>query len=206
MEWAVKFVHLTEQPLIARVKISGIRCGNGRRGRGVYAVPLMRFSRVFYREDEPHLPADPMSSTKLWSWLAEVGRHRHLAAVVFRATPAQWPANLYLEIAPKVGTGWLQHVDRREVSVAESHLQWIRQAHADGLFPTLELTVHSESGLGKVMHALHANGHTVWDGNNEGVEIVFPNPIPARAIVRVLPLYRSNQQFRQLERRRRREE
>lgn len=33
----MKFVHLSEQPSIARNKKSGIRCGAGRRGRGVYA-------------------------------------------------------------------------------------------------------------------------------------------------------------------------
>lgn len=202
----MKFVHLTEQPLISRIRISGIRCGNGRRGRGVYAVPLMQIPRIFYREDDPHLPADPMSSTKLWSWLAGTDWHRHLAAVVFRATPAQWPAKLYVEITKEVGTGWLQQVDSREVSVAESHLQFTRQAHADGFRSTLKLEVHSESGLGMVMHALHANGQTVWDDNNEGIEIVFPNPIPARAIVRVFPLYRSNKRFKQIERQRRLEE
>lgn len=62
----MKFVHLTEQPLIARIKKSGIRCGNGRRGRGVYAVPLMVVRRQLYRDDQANLPADPVWIPARW--------------------------------------------------------------------------------------------------------------------------------------------
>lgn len=44
----MKFVHLTPQPSISRVKRSGIRTGQGRRGSGVYAVPLMLLPQVAY--------------------------------------------------------------------------------------------------------------------------------------------------------------
>lgn len=194
----VKFVHLTEQPRISRILKGGIRCGDGRRGRGVYAVPLMTVGRILYRDDEPHLPADPVSSAKLWSWLAGLGdRHRNLAAIIFEPTPAHWPARLYIELDHKTGHGWIDKLDRREAEIAESHLRFVREAHNIGFMVTVEIIVNSPAGLGMVMHGLHANGYTVWNTNDESIEILFPQPIPARSIVRVIPQYRSNKQFRQ---------
>lgn len=199
----MKFVHLTEQPLIARIKKRGIRCGNGRRGRGVYAVPLMVVRRQLYRDDEANLPADPVSSATLWQWLAGLGdRHRHFAAIVFETTAAHWPAQLYIELDASTGHDWLQTMDPREVEVSESHLVWVREAHAQTFMACLQITVHSPAAVGMVMHALHSQGHAVWDDNDESIEIVFPQPIPARAIVRIVPRYRNNKQFRQARQRR----
>lgn len=199
----MKFVHLTEQPLIARIKKSGIRCGNGRRGRGVYAVPLLAMRRQVYRDDEPHLPSDPVSSSMLWQWLAGLGdRHRHFAAIVFETTSAHWPAQLYIELDAKTGHAWLHAMDPREVEVAASHLEQVREAHAQSFMSSLQITVNSPAGLGMVMHALHTHGYAVWDDNDESIEIVFPRPVPARSIVRVMPRYQNNKQFRQVKDRR----
>lgn len=203
MRSTVKFIHLTEQPLIARIKKRGIRFGNGRRGRGVYAVPLMVMRRKVYREDEPHLPSDPVSSSKLWQWLAGLGdRHRHCAAIVFETTCVHWPAQLYIELDAKTGHAWLDDMDPREVEVTASHLEQVREAHAQWFMGSLQITVNSSAGLGQVMHALHSHGYAVWDGNDESIEIVFPRPIPARSIVRVIPRYQNNKQFRQVRDRR----
>ncbi len=51
----MKFVHLTPQPSISRVKRGGIRTGQGRRGRGVYAVPLMLLPQIAYTIEQPYL-------------------------------------------------------------------------------------------------------------------------------------------------------
>lgn len=194
----MKFVHLSEQPLIARIKKSGIRCGDGRHGRGVYAVPLMVIRRIAYREDDPHLPADPVSSSRLWSWLAGLGdRHRHFAAIIFHDTPAHWPAELYIELDAKTGCEWLPSLDSRLVTIAETHLQDVREAHEFKYMATLQVTVHSAAGLGAVLHGLRIHGYAVWDDNDESIEVVFARPIPARSIVRVIPQYRSNKQFKQ---------
>jgi len=62
----MKFVHLTPQPKIARITRNGIRLGIGRRGKGVYAVPLMLMQRISFLDDDAAIEADPRSSTTLW--------------------------------------------------------------------------------------------------------------------------------------------
>lgn len=41
----MKFAHLSTQPNISKIRKSGLHMGDGRRGRGVYAVPLMMLER-----------------------------------------------------------------------------------------------------------------------------------------------------------------
>jgi hypothetical protein len=84
------------------------------------------------------------------------------------------------------------------VTIAETHLQDVREAHEFKYMATLQVTVHSAAGLGAVLHGLRIHGYAVWDGNDESIEVVFARPIPARSIVRVIPQYRSNKQFKQL--------
>ncbi|MFM7265991.1 MAG: hypothetical protein ACKOZW_10460, partial [Cyanobium sp.] len=104
--------------------------------------------------------ADQEKRYPLRQWLAGLGdRYRHFAAIVFETTPAHWPAALYIDLDAETGHAWLQHMDPREVEVAESHLESVREAHALSYMACLRLTVHSPSGLGMVMHALHSNGY-----------------------------------------------
>ena len=62
----MRFVHLTPQPMISRIRKNGIRLGGGRRGRGVYAVPLMLFGQVALTDDDRLIEADLRSSMTLW--------------------------------------------------------------------------------------------------------------------------------------------
>lgn len=192
----MKFVHLTPQPSIARVKQNGIRFGSGRRGRGVYAVPLMFFEQVS-RIDDTVMPAQPRSSTTLWRWLAtSKRRHSHVAAIIFQTTAAHWPANLYIELKAETGTDWLTNIDPKSVTVADADLQWVRHVHSQGWAADLQLSIHNTSGMGKVMQLIQSCGHTTLDRRDESIEIVFPSAVAPNLIERITPLYRTNKQFK----------
>ena len=186
----MKFVHLTPQPSIARVKRNGIRFGNGRRGRGVYAVPLMFMEQVSYI-DGTFVPVAPRSSITLWQSLSTLAhRHRHLAAIIFETTAEHWPAQLYLELWPEIGTDWLTNIDPNNVTVADADLQIVRDDHSQGSKSTLKLLIHNTSGMGKVLHAIQSCGHTTSDRYDQSIEIVFPSAVASNSIERVTPLYR----------------
>lgn len=194
----MKFVHLTPQPSISRVKRSGIRTGHGRRGRGVYAVPLMLLPQVAYIDDETFVAADPRSSTTLWTWLASLRcRHRNLAVVTFRTTPDHWPADLYIELKAGVGTDWLSTVDPELAFIAEEDLQFVRKAHSQGFVADLKLSVRNEAALGKILHTVQSHGFGTLDQYDESIEIIFSSLIPSKLIDRVTPLYRTNINFKE---------
>jgi hypothetical protein len=197
VESIMKFVHLTPQPNIARIKQNGIRSGKGRRGRGVYAVPLMLMQRVSLSGVDNVVASEPRSSITLWQWLAETERgHRNLAAIVFRTTPDQWPAELYIELQPSVGTDWLTDIDSAQATVTDADLQFVRNAHRHTLLADLKLSIQSPSGLGRVLRAIQSRGHTTWDRYDESVEIIFPSPVAPNLIEQITPLYRTNKQFK----------
>jgi hypothetical protein len=194
----MKLVHLTSQPSISRVKRRGIRAGNGRRGRGVYAVPLILMQRVAFIDDESILPSDSRSSATLWKWLAGCrNRHRNVAAIVFRTTSEHWPADLYIELKAATGTEWLIGIRSDEATVTDADLQFVRDAHCQSSIADLKLSVQNETGLGKVLHAVQSYGHTTWDRYDESIEIIFPAPVPSNLIDSVTPFYRTNKQFKQ---------
>ena len=192
----MKFVHLTPQPSIARVKRNGIRFGNGRRGRGVYAVPLMFMEQVSYI-DGAFVSMAPRSSITLWQWLSTLkSRHRHVAAIVFETTVEHWPAQLYIELQPETGTDWLSNIDPNHVTVADADLEEVHNDHSHGWQSTLKLLIHNTVGMGKVLHAIQLCGHATEDRHDESIEIVFPSAVAANLIERVTPLYRTNKQFK----------
>lgn len=193
----MKFVHLTPQSNIGRIKRTGIRCGRGHRGRGVYAVPLMLMQRVSFTNDDALLPADPRSSINLWQWIGEsYRRHRNLAAIVFSTSASHWPADLYVELNPSIGTDWVTSIDSRNASVTHGDLQFVRDAHQQKIFADLKLEVHNPSGVGLVLQAMQSRGYKTWDRYDESLEIVFPSPIPSKLIHRVTPLYRTSKQHK----------
>lgn len=194
----MKFVHLTPQPKIARVTRNGVRLGSGRRGRGVYAIPLMLMQRISFIDDDTAIEADPRSSTTLWHWLSTLShRHRNLAAVTFTTSKDHWPATLYLELKPTVGTDWLQNVETDTLNIADADLQFLRDAHRQQFIADLKVTVGTAVDLGKLLRAVQSAGLTTWDRYDETIEIVFPNPVPSKLITRITPLYRTNKQFKQ---------
>ena len=193
----MRFVHLTPQPVIGRVKRSGIRQGGGRRGRGVYAVPLMEMAGMAISPGGAVRDVTSISTVKLWQWLRRWGRHRHrhLAAVIFRVGQIHWPADLYLEVSPEVGTDWLDTAGIEEEVVASDDREFVRNANRGGAIADLKVTAHKASDIGRVLAGFKAAGHRVQVGFDESIEVVFRSPVPPRMIERIVPLYRSNRQF-----------
>lgn len=193
----MKFVHLTPQPYIARIRKNGIRFGGGRRGRGVYAVPLMLMEQLTFIQHDRPVETDQRSSSTLWQWLG--GRrfwHRNLAAVVFEPSLDHWPAALYLEIPAAVGLDWLTHLNDDVVVVSEGNLDSVREEHCKGYCGDLKLSVQNADATGAVLHALQCAGFRPHDRFSESLEMVFPSPIDPSLIRRIIPLYRSNQKFK----------
>lgn len=194
----MKFVHLTPQPKIARVKRNGIRLGGGRRGKGVYAVPLMLMQRLSSLDEDTVVEADPRSSTTLWHWLSTLRhRHRNLAAVSFKTSADHWPAVLYLELKPAIGTDWLQNVQSDNINIADEDLQFVRDAHQQQFIADLKVIVGAATSLGRLLHAVQSAGLSTWDRYDETIEVIFPSPVPPSLITRITPLYRTNKQFKQ---------
>lgn len=204
----MRFVHLTPQPRISRIRKSGIRLGGGRRGRGVYAVPLILLEQEAWVRDDrmvdgvPHfwrnIESDARTATTLWKWLAgRRGRHRRLAAVVFETRPHHWPASLYLELPPGYPTDWIQRLPPAAVTFSAGDLERIQVAHRRDVFGDLKLIVQDDTALGYVVQALLSAGFKTWSRLDEKFELVFSSPINANLIQWVTPLYRTNQQFKQ---------
>ncbi len=191
----MKFVHLTSQSNIGRIKRTGLRCGRGRRGRGVYAVPLMLLQRVSFANDDAVLPADPRSSINLWQWLRESDhRHRNLAAIVFSTSSVHWPADLYVELNPSIGTDWVKKIDSQNAGAKQADLQFVRHAHQQNFFADLKLEVQNASGIGHVLQAMQSHGYETRDRYDESLEIVFPSSVPSKLIHSIRPLYRTSKQ------------
>jgi hypothetical protein len=194
----MKFVHLTPQPNISRIRRNGIRLGAGRRGRGLYAVPLMLLPLVDFTEDDRPISGEKRSSGTLWRWLRTYSnRHRNLAAVVFGDSDSHWPAELYLELCPQNGTDWLNNLNSPGVMVDGKHLDFVRDAIQSGLGANLKVTLHCSTALGLVMKAVQSCGIGTTQQYDESIEVVLPNSVPAKLIERIVPLYRTNKQFRQ---------
>ncbi len=196
----MKFVHLTPQPNIKRIRRSGIRTGNGRRGKGVYAVPLMLLPQISGPRDNPLPSASPRSSASLWKWLAEgAHRHRHFAAIVFGDSVQHWPVDVYIELNPAIGTDWLTKLVGADVHITDENLRLARQAHQQGILVDIQITVRDAKSLGRVLYTFLQQGHKTWSVYDDTIEVILPRPIPACLIERIIPLYRTNKQFRQMQ-------
>ncbi|MBR9801285.1 hypothetical protein GYB59_06120 [bacterium] len=155
----------------------------------------MLMQRVSFTNDDTVLPADPRSSINLWQWISEsYHRHRNLAAIVFSTSASHWPADLYVELNPSIGTEWVTAIDSQYATATHSDLQFVRDAHQQNFFADLKLEVHNPSGVGHVLQAMQSRGYKTWDRYDESLEIVFPYSIPSKLIHRIMPLYRTSKQ------------
>ena len=179
---------------------NGIRTGGGRRGRGVYAVPLLFLPQVSFVQNGKEMmemTAEPRPSITLWKWLAgRQHRHRHFAAIIFRTTRQHWPATLYIQLEPQVGIDWLDEIVPSHATVTAANLEHVRRCQNSGWLSNLEILIHNPSCLGKIMHRICAGGQSTWPRYDESIEIVFPQPISPNLIEQVIPLYRTNKQFK----------
>jgi hypothetical protein len=202
----MRFVHLAPRQAADRIRRNGLRKGDGRRGRGVYAVPLFRLPlRTWKRPDDWKCEevdlSDPVSSSRLWRPLFRMGaerRHQGLA-VVFSAPAASWPLDLYLTVPPEVTLRLLDAMEGEGLDGV--HLSCpahraAREAAAGSFLADLELSVADAGALGRMVRLYVESGAAPWAEWDDVVEVVFRRPIPPGCVHRLIPLHRSGGRFR----------
>lgn len=195
-DFDMKFVHLTPQPLISKVKKNGIRCGNGLRGRGVYAVPLMLIPCILFEDQKNPDRTVSMSSINLW--LKTLQRHhRHLAAVIFKTRKEQWPADLWVVANRAITSDSILDNLKAYAEIDEEDEDYVRENHNEGWGSDLRLQIHTPNDLGKVMNLIINAGQKTLTRYAESVEMVFPYPIKPNQIEKTIPCYPSNKDFKQ---------
>jgi hypothetical protein len=95
------------------------------------------------------------------------------------------------------GTDWLSEMNPTDVVVERSDLEFVQIAHKTGFLANLRIKLNNSTGLGSVMCAVQARGIGTIQRYDDTIELVLPNPVSAGLIERIVPLYRTNKQFRQ---------
>jgi hypothetical protein len=203
----MRFVHLAPRKVIGLIKRNGLRTGAGVRGVGVYAAPLFHTPVVSTAEFESTRPADllvsnAVSSSRLWKHLFRHSKTKYSQRVEVVFSPPQncWPLDLYLELPAEVAQKLLAKLDSEHVdgvTIDEATRSCAEDALLDGYVCELSMSVSTGQALGRVLHHFREAGGLIWSDRGEPIEVVFRRPIPPNAIERVVPLYRTNGQFRQ---------
>ncbi len=178
--------------------------GNGRRGRGVYAVPLLLMARNII--DPRRFKQDigtPVTSGVLWKWLVREGLpnvRARPAAIVFTLASSHWPIDLYLTVGGRRLTEFLSDLKRLnedQVEISSDDLARLQEACERGHWYTPRLTIHAADALGLVLH----HYQRVCNINyryEDGVEAVIRKPGDRSQIERIVPLYRPNEEFKRV--------
>lgn len=204
----MRFVHLSPRSALDRVARHGIRQGRGRRGRGVYSVPLFGIPRKYRLDDnrplEPLLLSDrPIPSTDLWEFLFRYqrGTRRRPIAVIFDPPSSAWPADLYVALKPHVGLAFLENVARHpdQITIAERELM-LREVRA-GCSPDIHVRAASAAAVGMALHYMVEAGAHAWSDWDDRFELVFRTSIAASSIERFVPLDRTHREAREAKRR-----
>ncbi len=188
----MKFVHLATRKAVGKIRKNGIRKGSGRRGKGVYAVPLVWLpsfdvSRLQRDNTLVGYIGEKFSSSFLWRHLfsKKSCRGKDNAAVVFEANDSIWPADLYLISNPEVFNQFLNNIlDSKDMPferslVIDQNLQFVCSS----------FRIHSSKQFGRVFRHLMKTGQAYYSGGSDIIEVVFRNPVPPNHIQRIIPLY-----------------
>lgn len=193
----MKFVHLTPQPKLKQVRKNGIQLGNGRRGRGVYAVPLMMLPQVNIiwnngAEDYQTIDAGMRSSLSQWRWLrTNPTRHRNMAAIVFDPSEASFPADLFIEMDYKTATSeWVKELQNEHVDIDMPGYAHSRKEFFEGYDVSTRFRLMNKADVGKVMNAYVNTGSRSCTRFSEKIEIVFSGNISSNSICRIIALYK----------------
>jgi hypothetical protein len=189
----MRFVHLAPRSAVAAIRRNGLRVGNGRRGRGVYAVPLFRIRRS--RPRAPDDPDDdavdvsaPLTSATLWRhtlWPSGAG-HPRPVAIVFVLPQQCWPIDVFLEVAPLGAEALLdriQSVASVDLVVTDESFAHVRRASRGRMLSDLMATTGSADALGKLLHLYVEYGACAWSKYDDKMEVVVHRSIPPSAIV-----------------------
>jgi len=208
----MRFVHLAPRHVVGRIRKNGIRKGDGLRGKGVYAVPLYPITVISPKNSEwsgfkEYDTSVLVSSSRLWRHLFKWNRGRpsQSIAVVFSAPDICWPLDLYMVLPAKAARTLLPILrtnSMQGISMSLENQRWIEDTTegANDEFchygVATKLSVSTSKGLGKILYYFRHSNKTLWSDGEDDFEVVFRNPIPPKAIERLIPLYRTNKQFR----------
>jgi hypothetical protein len=195
----MKFVHLAPRRSVSRICRSGIRQGNGLRGHGVYAVPLVLLPQYAadqidchrYDESCSSLKCGNLSSAKLWKSHLFGGvrnpRGSEFASIVFELSAGHWPILMFASW-PKGEYNML-----RADQPAGTDKQWeLLDASSYMIgwnYNGLGFLVKSPRGLGSLLHRFRISGQILAALGDDYLEIVIPSSIPPGNIRRVVTFY-----------------
>ena len=200
----MKFIHLASKVAVSRILRHGLRMGSGQRGRGIYAVPMMRMRRVSSWDEEQgtrRVASElSLSLADLWKHVlfSSAGRGRRPIAIVFEPPPACWPVELFLEVPIRHAARFLASMRAHRaagVEVGEENAQIVESilASEDNQAEWIvgfEVHAASSRAAGLVLrdHVQLSSGVLARGG--EHMEAVFRAPIPPRAIRKVVAMSR----------------
>jgi hypothetical protein len=195
----MKFIHLAPRRSVARIAKNGLRAGNGIRGRGVYAIPLMQFPQFSdgkewrYHEGVESFICSSMSAVKLWKSQLFGGnsnrRDSSFASVVFKLSEDHWPVRVFLG-------GWPEDQFNRFLSpdFPLDGTDWKVVGQGGWLnYNELEFIAQSPQGLGLLMKRYRETGRILAAYCDDYLEVVINSRIPARNIVRIVAHYEQSQ-------------
>jgi hypothetical protein len=194
----MKFVHLSTQPNINKIRKSGLHMGDGRRGRGVYAVPLMMLEREgsWSADDKSSDQSVPLTSSTLWKWLVKHDRSNGRAiAVVFELPSRFWPVNVRLEVSNKFAREFLTRISSSppaECLISDDIFDYVYAELEQHEFTDFDCEVLTHKGLGHLLNLYKESGARPWVRNDQSIEIIIRSPIPSSCIGRIVPLYQRN--------------
>ena len=199
----MRFIHLAPRSAIGRILRSGLRLGDGRRGKGIYAVPLFRIRRITFKRRDSVDRKDidfsvPLSSATLWRDLfggSRRHRGRRPIAVVFDLPSNCWPVDVYLEVGAANAGPLLRSLRRsspKGLHVSAKAMEFVSSAAAAGFISDLEARAANTTAVGFLLRQWLASGASAWSRYDETVEVVIRGPVPETAVRRLVPLSRTN--------------
>jgi hypothetical protein len=168
----MKFLHHAFAENIGRIRKNGLRMGGGQRGRGLYAVPmvLMPYVYGFNSRTKTDRMSHPVSSRLAWKWwLKRKKPDGRCCTIVFTLPERFWPVEVYVGMSPGI---------RKEFNSK------FPQVEMDGRYLVPDAEV-----MGQLLH--------YWQKNdNHFIEVVIRHHLPPECIERIVPLYRTNKEFK----------
>lgn len=195
----VKFVHLAPVQSLRSIGKKGILMGSGRRGKGVYCVPLVMMNRQIQITESDDkmvsLTSGQVSSVDLWKWLVKPRAH---AAIMFELASASYPIDVYIYLRRRLARRVLAEIASEE-SVS---WRWIPEYlndyrdSAGSHWIDIALSLSNARILGVLLRSLGTCGFRPEQFFSDELEVVIRNPIPRRAVCAIVPMYETNKEFR----------
>lgn len=168
----MKFLHHSFAENIGRILKDGLRMGDGQCGRGVYAVPMVLMPHIyaFNSRSNTWRMSHPVSSRLCWKWwLKRKKPNGRCCTVVFTLPERFWPVEVSVSMSPKI---------RKEFNSKFS------QVEVDGRY-----VVSDAELMGQLLH--------YWQKDDDHfIEVVIRHHVPPECIERIVPLYRTNKEFK----------